>query len=82
MPRPAVPEPDHELWPKMRGAMSPGQFQNWMSAFVVSDTDDGRVLLTAPTPFLRDFVRGNYAPVLEQAFGRPVRFAVRETHAA
>ncbi len=77
-PPPPAKEPDHELWPKLRGVLSPSQFQAWISKLVVSEGDGGTTVLTAPSRFHADYVCGNFMPALTQALGQvDVRFAER-----
>jgi|GEM_PF-2030872 len=61
-------EPDHELWPALRGRLSPADFRAWIAPLaVISLTEAEAALLLAPSRFHRDYVRQHHLVVLKAA---------------
>lgn len=74
-PRTPAPEPDHPLWPKLRGVLAPSDFAVWIAKLTPMEADDGAMVFIAPSRFHADFVRGNFGEALHRALG-PVRIEV------
>ncbi len=61
-------EPDHALWPHLRGVVSDVEFIRWMQPLQVLSLSEGHAaLLVAPTRFHRDWLRRNYADLVKGA---------------
>jgi hypothetical protein len=65
---PPPPEPDHELWPAMRGFVPAGEFRIWVGPLTLDRSGD-RPRLYAPTKFHRDHVMANFDQALRRALG-------------
>lgn len=64
----AEAEPDHPLWPLLRGTMPLAEFRTWIAKLTVLTWSEGEsALLTAPTRFVRDWVRQHHAVQLRTA---------------
>lgn len=65
---PAEAEPDHQLWPLLRGSMAPAEFRTWIAKLTVLTWSEGKsAILTAPSRFHRDWVRAHHAVQLRTA---------------
>jgi hypothetical protein len=61
-------DPDHDLWPHLRGVVSDVEFIRWMQPLqVLAHTAGVSAQLVAPTRFHRDWLRQHYAVLLKGA---------------
>lgn len=65
---PPPPEPDHELWPAMRGLVGQAEFTQWVGPLAL-DRSRGRPCLIAPSAFHRGHVLANFDQALRRALG-------------
>jgi len=71
-------EPDHPLWPRLRGIITPPEFRAWFRNARITEAG-GRIEIAAPDPFTVSQIRSNFTARLEQGWGFSVDVVIART---